>query len=142
MAGEILRHYPRIYIACHTDHKHRKGQGAAVTARDQSILAHVPDNGVRPQVLAKHLAISASTLSAALKRLEAMGLIAMASDDEDARAKIVRLTQSGRASLAATSVLDVARVKAALKRVDAKDRAAIVRGLSLLADAAHAARGG
>lgn len=141
-AQDVLRHYPRIYIACHSDHRARKGQGPGVTARDQSILAHIPDAGVRPQALAQHLDVAASTLSAALKRLSGMGLIALAADPDDARGKVARLTQAGRAALSKTSVLDIARVRAALRLLGAAERAAIVQGLSLLADAAQAARGG
>lgn len=107
-AGEILRHYPRIYIACHSNHRDRKGQSAGVTARDQSILAHIPDIGLRPQALAQHLNVAASTLSAALKRLASMGLIEFSAAPDDARGKLVHLTRRGRAALATTSVLDIA----------------------------------
>lgn len=141
-AREVLRHYPRIYIACHTDHRARRGQGAAITARDQTIRAHIPDGGLRPQHLAGHLDMAASTLSAALKRLVSMDLLAFDPDPNDARSKIARLTEKGRAALATTSVLDIARVRAALKRLGAGERAAVVRSLSLLADAAQAVRGG
>lgn len=140
-ARDVLRHYPRIYIACHTDHAARKGQGDAVTARDQTMLAHVPDAGVRPQDLAAHLDLAASTVSEALKRLAGLGLVTLDADPEDGRARIVRLTDAGRAALAETSVLDIAIVEAALARVDDEARAAIVRGLALLADAAQGVRG-
>lgn len=139
-ARDVLRHYPRIYLACHTNHSDRRGQGEAITARDQTILAHIPSSGLRARALAAHLDVAASTLSAALKRLAAMGLILSSADPVDARGKIVRLTARGANALAATSVLDIARVRAALRGVNAADRTAIVRGLSLLADAAMTAR--
>jgi DNA-binding MarR family transcriptional regulator len=63
----------------------------------------------------------------------------MTSEPGDARARIVRLTQKGKAALSETSVLNLARVKAALARLNATDRRAVVRGLELLADAAQAA---
>ena len=53
----------------------------------------------------------------------------------------MRLTDAGRGALAETSVLDIARVRAALERVDEAARAAIVRGLELLADAAQPVKG-
>ena len=141
-AAAVLRHYPRIYIACHTDHRDRKGQGGAITARDQIILAHIPDLGIRPNALAAHLDVAASTLSAALKRLASMKLIVMETDGADARGKMVRLAPAGQAALSRTSVLDVTRIRAALRGLNAEERAAVVRGLSLLADAAQINKGG
>lgn len=140
-AAAVLRHYPRIYVACHWDHRARRGQGEALTARDQTILAHVPDSGVRANVLAQHLNIAASTLSAALKRLAAMKCVALDADEADARGKVVRLTARGRALLTQTSVLDLNRVRAALRAMTEQDRAAAVRALALLADAAQMVRG-
>ncbi len=142
MARDIQRHYPRIYIACHVDHRARRGQGPTISARDQTILAHVPNAGVRPQALAAHLKVTPSTMSAALKRLTAMGFITMAPEAKDARAKVVRLADAGRAALSQTSVLESSKVKAALARLSAPERAAVVRGLELLADAAQAASKG
>lgn len=141
-ASAVLRHYPRIYIACHTDHRARRGQGQTITARDQTILAHVPDNGARANVLTQHLDIAASTLSAALKRLARMKLIVLETDAVDARGRVIRLTAAGRAALAQTSVLDIERVCAALKTLSARERDTVVAGLGLLADAAQAMRGG
>lgn len=133
----IQRHFPRIYIACHVDHHRRRGQGPAISARDQTILSHVPDRGVRPGALAAHLRVAPSTLSAALKRLNAMDLIVIALPAGDARGRVVRLTAAGREALSQTSVLDSARVTAALGRLTAPQRAVVVRGLALLADAAQ-----
>jgi DNA-binding MarR family transcriptional regulator len=140
MARDVQRHFPRIYIACHVDHRARRGQGPAVSARDQTILAHVPDEGVRPRLLAAHLSVVPSTMSAALKRLTALGFITMTAESRDGRAKIVRLTDEGKAALSKTSVLDESRVRAALATLSAANQLAVVRGLALLADAAQAAR--
>ena len=139
MARDVQRHYPRIYIACHVDHRNRRGQGPAISARDQTILAHVPNAGVRSQTLAAHLKVVPSTMSAALKRLTALGFVVMTQEAKDARAKVVRLTDAGRAALSQTSVLESSKVKAALARLSAAERAAVVRGLELFADAAQAA---
>jgi DNA-binding MarR family transcriptional regulator len=142
LAREVQRHYPRIYIACHVDHRARRGQGPTVSARDQTILAHVPNIGARPQELAAHLKVVPSTMSAALKRLTALGLIIMTTEVRDGRAKVVRLTDAGKAALSQTSVLEVSRVRAALAKLSAADRAIVVRGFELLADAAQAAQKG
>lgn len=139
LTREVLRHYPRIYVACHVDHRARRGQGPAVSARDQTILAHVPSAGLRPQDLARHLHVAPSTLSAALKRLASLELITLTAPSHDRRARVIRLTEAGKAALSETSVLESTRVRAALVRLRGEDRAAVVRGLELLADAAQAA---
>lgn len=139
-AIDILRHYPRIYIACHVDHEARRGQGPGVSARDQTILAHVPKAGCRPQALAAHLDIAASTMSEALARLVQLGLVDLQPSANDARGKIVRLTGAGKEALSQTSVLERTLVRAALERLDADERRTVVRGLELLAEAAQAAR--
>lgn len=77
-------------------------------------------------------------MSAALKRLAAMGFVTMIQEEKDARAKNVFLTDAGRSALSQTSVLDFSRVRSALARLDDAERAAVVRGLELLADAAQA----
>jgi DNA-binding MarR family transcriptional regulator len=137
---EVQRQYPRIYLACHIDHAARRGQGPAISARDQTILAHIGAAGLRPRELAAHLAVGASTLSAALKRLVGLGLVVMAPTAHDARGRIVRLTVAGQRAISRTSVLESARVRGALARLPDADRALVVRGLTLLADAAHQAR--
>ncbi len=90
--------------------------------------------------MAAHLKIGPSTMSAALKRLAAMGLIVMTPEANDARAKTVRLTAAGLAALSQTSVLEFSRVRAALARLSSDERVAIVRGLELLADAVQTAK--
>ena len=133
----ILRHYPRVYVACHIDHQARRDQGPQISARDQTILSHVSDTGLRPQALAQHLGIAASPMSAALKLLTAMDLVKLTPDAGDARGKVVRLTSAGKTALTKTSVLDVSRVRAALTHLDPADRVLAVRGMALLADAAQ-----
>lgn len=137
---EVQRHYPRIYVACHANHRARRGRGAGVSARDQTILAHVPPAGIRSQDLAAHLAIARSTMSEALKGLATMRLVDMAPLAGDARARLVRLTDAGRASLSRTSVLEFERVKAALGRLSPTSRRRVVSALAELADAAQIAR--
>lgn len=139
---EIQRQYPRIYVACHVDHRARRGQGPEVSARDQTILAHIPGSGVEPRQLAAHLDVGASTLSSALKRLVQLKLVTMSPVAGDGRRRIVRLTEAGAAAVSRTSVLEFSRVRAALARLTASERALIVQGLTLLADAARHAREG
>jgi DNA-binding MarR family transcriptional regulator len=138
---EILRAYPQIYLACHVEHRTRGKSSTGLTSRDASFLAHVEDPaGSSPAQLARHLGISPSTLSAALARMEAQGLVSRDPNPGDARRRMVRLTPTGRSALAANSVLDPERVAALLARLGAAERDQAVAGLQLLAKAARTYR--
>ncbi len=134
----VLRAYPAIYMACHVEHRSRGQSRSGLTSRDASLLAHVDAEGTAPGAMARHLGIAASTLSAALARLAAQGFLTLARDAADARRRTVRLTDAGRAALAADSVLEPERVAMLLARLDAPDRARAVEGIALLARAARA----
>ena len=137
----VLRAYPQLYHACHVEHRTRASAPDGLTSRDAGLLAHIDwTDGVSPARLARHLGIVPSTLSAALTRLAAQWLVAMAADPKDARRRRVRLTDHGRAAVAAGSVLDADRLAAVLARLDGADRRKAVEGLSLLAGAARAWR--
>jgi DNA-binding MarR family transcriptional regulator len=137
----VIRFYPRIYLACHVEHRSRAESPTGLTARDASILAHVDDPaGTSPARLARHLGVAASTLSAAPARLEGRSMLALDADPGDARRRLVRLTAKGRTALAAGSVLDPERLAAILGGMDAKARRLAVEGLGLLAAAARAWR--
>ena len=125
----VIRFYPQIYLACHVEHRSRANSPTGLTAREASILAHVDDPaGTSPARLARHLGVAASTLSAALARLERQGMVAIDADPGDARRRLVRLTARGRTALAAGSVLDPERLAAMLGAMDAEDAAAGGRG--------------
>jgi DNA-binding MarR family transcriptional regulator len=66
--------------------------------------------------------IDRSTLAEMVARMEARGLIARASADEDRRAKSVSLTPDGRTQLEAASGLAVQADTALLKRIPRKHR--------------------
>ncbi|HEV7659822.1 MAG TPA: MarR family winged helix-turn-helix transcriptional regulator [Allosphingosinicella sp.] len=139
----VIRFYPQIYLACHVEHRSRAESPTGLTARDASILAHVDDPaGSSPARLARHLGVAASTLSAALARLAEQGMLALDADPGDARRRLVGLTASGRAALAAGSVLDPARLAAVLGGMGTEERRRAVDGLGLLAAAARAWREG
>jgi DNA-binding MarR family transcriptional regulator len=133
----VQAYYPRIYLACHTRHVRRRSTSATLTANDSSVLAHLHHTqGMRPSVLARHLGIVKSSLSATLKRLESLGYIARVGDATDRRATSLRLTAAGTKAMQAGSVLDTKRVSALLARLAPADRARAVDGLGLLAKAA------
>jgi DNA-binding MarR family transcriptional regulator len=55
--------------------------------------------------LAEFLAMDPTTLTAAIKPLEKRGLLALLPDPEDARARLPRLTDAGRAAVATAALL-------------------------------------
>ena len=139
----VLRAYPQIYLACHVEHRSRAASPSGLTARDSALLAHIDDpGGSSPARLARHLGVAASTLSAALARLEGQGMLALSPDPADARRRRIALTEAGRAALAAGSVLDPGRLAAVLAGMTKEARRKAVEGLALLAAAARAYREG
>ena len=139
----VIRFYPQLYLACHVEHRSRSQSPTGLTAREAGILAHVDDpGGTSPARLARHLGVAASTLSAALARLEGQAMLVLDADPADARRRLVRLTAKGRTALAAGSVLDPARLAAVLGSMGADERRRAVDGLGLLAAAARAWREG
>ncbi|HEX8639628.1 MAG TPA: MarR family transcriptional regulator [Allosphingosinicella sp.] len=134
---DVLRSYPQIYLACHVEHRTRNASASGLTSREASFLTHIEADGTSPADLARHLGIAPSTLSAALARLEGLGLVRLERDAGDARRKRVQLTQAGRSAIADNSVLDAGRVAALLAAMPEKERRLGVEGLKLLAAAAR-----
>ena len=130
--------YPQIYFACHTRHVRRASTATRLSATDSTLLAHLDeDDAVRPTTLAEHLGLAASTLSAAIARLGALGYVVQGRDARDGRAIDLRLSAKGAAAMQASSVLDSARVKRMLGRLKRGDRELALEGLALLATAAR-----
>jgi DNA-binding MarR family transcriptional regulator len=137
----VLRAYPLIYLACHVEHRGRKTSATGLTSREASFLAHLDENApTRPAALARHLGIAPSSLSAALSRLEGLGMIAVETDPDDARGRLIRLTAKGKEAFVSASVLEPARVAALLASMDADSRRKAVDGLALLGTAARRLR--
>ena len=131
--------YPQIYFACHTRHVRRASSATQLSATDSTLLAHLDeDDAVRPTALAKHLGVAASTLSAAITRLGALGYVVQRRDGKDGRAIDLLLSAKGAAAMQASSVLDSARVQRMLGRLSSADRKRALEGLALLGKAARA----
>lgn len=127
--------FPEIYFACHTRHPQPE-DNCGLTPRDSSLLAHIAGlDGIEPANLARHLGRAKSTLSAALKKLEALGLIVLDRPGNDARRRLLRITPAGRDCISRTSVLETDRLMAILKTLTKADQQAAVHGLQLLAGA-------
>jgi DNA-binding MarR family transcriptional regulator len=134
----IQRFYPQIYLACHVDHVRAVSTEYRISAQDSSLLAHLDER--HPTLageLAQHLGIAASTLSAAIKRLDRLGYLSRRARHRDRRHVELRLTPKGAEAMTQTSVLDPARVGALLAELPAAKRRRAVAGLGLLAEAAR-----
>ena len=130
--------YPQIYLACHTRHTRARSSAFHLSARDSSLLVHLDEtHPTRPAALARHMGVVASTMSAALRRLESLGYVGRTTPDTDRRGAELRLTAKGADALRATSVLEAARVEALLRTMTPAVRARAVDGLTLLGTAAR-----
>lgn len=135
----VQRCYPQVYLACHTRHERARSSATRISPRDSSLLAHLHEDApATPADLARHLGVGAPTLSAALKRLAALGYVSVRRNGADARRMDVRLTRAGARAMSASSVLDRARVERVLARLSTADRRRAVAGLELLARASRA----
>ena len=134
----VQRFYPQIYLACHVDHVRTKSNRHHLSAHDSSLLAHLDENeATLAGGLAAHLGVANSTLSAALKRLEALGHVTRTPRARDRRQIEVRLTPKGAEAMAEASVLDPRRVAAMLAELSPAEQEQALAGLSLLARAAR-----
>ena len=145
MAGSdvalVLDAYPRIYFACHRRHVYDDEQRRLVSAHQASILDHL--DAVESTVLsdlARHMGVTASTMSLAVDRLERSGYVTRERDAADRRRVRIRLTGAGVRVRSANSVLDPALVAAMLAQLPAAERRGALRGLQALARAADASR--
>src|SRR5687767_9841065 len=100
----VQAYYPRIYLACHVNHVRRSTTGANLTTSESMVLGHLDlRRPMRPSVLAEHLGIAKSSLSATIKRLTSLGYVARTSDDRDRRAAGLCLTSAGARAMQAGS---------------------------------------
>ena len=134
----VMTLYPRIYFACHARHV-RDPQSQRLLSRHQaSILDHLDE--LEPTTLsdlARHMGVTAGTMSLAVDRLERKGYVVRLKDAKDRRRVHVRLTTAGVRVREAGSVLDPERVRSLVARLSDADRSRAVEGLALLARAAQ-----
>jgi DNA-binding MarR family transcriptional regulator len=134
----VQRCYPQIYLACHKRHVRAASTSYHLSARDSSILAHLHETApVTPTDLAAHLSVRASTLSAAIQRLEKLGYLRRSRTPQDRRTVGLTLTPQGSKAMSETSVLDSERVHAVLARLNRNERKRALEGLELLARASR-----
>ena len=114
-----------------------KADDEDVSQHERQLLHHVGDEkGVPLGVVARHLGIPKSSASERVKSLERRGFLKRRRDTTDERRLSIVLTDMGVARLRRDSVLDLVRLAAALKKVSAADKKALLAGLERLAAAA------
>ena len=132
-----MQSYPKIYFACHTRHVQDEETGQRLSAHRASLLDHLDEvDPTSMLTLAGHMGVTASTMSLTIDRLVGAGYVTRERDAIDARKVALRLTRDGARVKERKSVLDRELVAAMLGRMKARDRAAGLAGLELLAKAA------
>jgi DNA-binding MarR family transcriptional regulator len=133
----VLRCYPRIYFACHRRHVRDPKTKTVLSAHQASVLDHLDDvEGTSLLELAKHMGVTASTMSLMVDRLERGGYVRRERGREDGRRVDVRLTPAGVRIKRQQNVLEPDLVAAMLERLDDGRRRQALAGLELLAAAA------
>jgi DNA-binding MarR family transcriptional regulator len=131
--SEFLRLYPAAFYACHRNHA---GE-SKLTARQWQLLAHLDrEEPMRPTDLAKHLNVSAATVSIALDRLELSGFGERTPDARDGRVTPIRMTEAGHQAMLESSALDPTAVANLLAAMDEEERTVVRRALQIIERAA------
>jgi DNA-binding MarR family transcriptional regulator len=137
IVNRVLELYPRIFHACHSQHVRDPKTRESVSTNQVRVLDHLDD--VEPTSLmglARHMGVSASTMSLTVDRLVRRGYVTRSRDVADRRVVNLRLTAAGARLRDSQSVLDPKRVMAMILKLSPADRDDAVRGLALLAQAA------
>lgn len=137
IVAQVLELYPRIFLACHSRHVRDPKTREAVSANQARVLDHLDDAEPTSLMgLARHMGVSASTMSLTVERLVLRGYVTRSRDAADRRVVNLRLSAAGARLRDAQTVLDPKLVKAMILRLSLEDRRVAVRGLALLARAA------
>ena len=134
----VLRCYPLIYFACHRRHVRDEQTKAVLSAHQASVLDHLDDvEGTSLLELAKHMGVTASTMSLTMDRLERAGYVTRKRSKQDGRRVDLRLTPAGVGIKRQQKVLEPHLVEAMLERMDEPKRRRALQGLELLAEASQ-----
>ena len=117
-----------------------KADSEDLSQHERQLLHHVAaEKGIALGMVARHLGIPKSSASEQVKSLERRGYLTRGRNADDERRLSIVLTVAGAARLRRDSVLDLARLAAALRKISAQDRRALLVGLERLAAAADLA---
>lgn len=135
----VLRCYPQIYFACHRRHVRDEATRGVLSAHQAGILDHLDDVEATSLLdLARHLGVTASTMSLTVDRLERGGYVRRERSAQDRRRVDLRLTPVGVRIKRQQKVLEPELVAAMLQRLSERKREQALWGLALLAEAASA----
>ncbi len=133
----IQQLFPRIYHACHVEHRRGRSTPWRLSDHHAAILAHLDAaHGTTARELCRHLRTGAPAMSASIAQLEEKGLVHRAPRRGRSPARGITLTDAGRAAVDGSSVLDSARLRTLLGRLSPRQRTVVVAGMRLLAEAA------
>jgi len=133
----VLRCYPRIYFACHRRHVRDEQSQKHLSAHQATVLDHLDEvEGTSLLALARHMGVTASTMSLMVDRLERGGYVRRERSPADGRRVDLRLTPAGAGIKKQQKVLEPELIAAMLQRLDETRRQQALHGLELLAEAA------
>ena len=135
----VLRCYPQIYFACHKRHVRDPETQKVLSGHQASVLDHLDDVHPTPLFdLARHMGVTASTMSLTMDRLVRGGYVVRERSSEDRRRLDLRLTSAGLRIKKQQKVLEPELVASVLSHLDERKRKQALRGLELLAEASRA----
>jgi len=137
-ARQVARLFPEVYRRYHWARR-VEGADLPVTRRALEVLMHLSASGpLTVGEQATHLGLRRNSVSELIARLETKGLVARVRDERDQRRVLVWLTQPGRDIVSRVGqVLAPDLLARVMETLDPEDRAAVVRGFRLLADARY-----
>ena len=134
----VLRCYPLIYFACHKRHVRDEETQSVLSGHQASVLDHLDDVEATALFdLARHMGVTASTMSLTIDRLQRGGYVLRERSTVDRRRVDLLLTPSGVRIKKQQKVLEPKLVAAVLARLDERKRRQALRGLELLAEASR-----
>jgi len=134
----LMELYPRIYFACHRRHVRDPKSKRVLSAHQASILDHLDEREpVMLLELARHMGVTASTMSLQVEQLVRRRYVIRERDKKDGRRLRLRLSENGARVREANSVLDGERVSRMLARLSEEEQLAGIAGLALLARASR-----
>jgi DNA-binding MarR family transcriptional regulator len=113
-------------------------QGSRLSPHQATVLAHL-DRATPTTLteLAGEVGVALPTMSLLVDRMVRRGFVRRERDPEDRRRVALRLTNAGVRAATSRSLLDPARVRAALERLTPTERTASIDGLATLTKAAR-----
>ena len=132
----VLRCYPQIYFACHKRHVRDPKTQELLSGHQASVLDHLDDVEPTPLFdLARHMGVTASTMSLTIDRLQRTGYVLRERSTVDRRRVDLLLTTAGARIKKQQKVLEPELVARVLAHLDERQRRQALRGLELLAEA-------